>query len=232
LFIENRDSHYRALWREKDELWDVLRKAPVDKLPHPIQKGFKKFFVLREDVARRTDAHIIKDILSLINSTVYFEDESFKKKIKLSRKASKVITVDPHLRPISARCWEQFDIKRRTAFAKYLSKPTWRNIPVAYNGVTYGYQYTSGRFFLFPWMYEMKIEPHFLTHVRRVLPEVESRMQEINNKFAALRIWRRLGHLEGWRRYDFEWSNPGYDIDVADIGTEEQIEELNKTDDD
>lgn len=55
-------------------------------LDQPYQKGWKRSFVLREDVAKSGVAAFYSNLLPKINMTDYAADKSFKRKIRRKRK--------------------------------------------------------------------------------------------------------------------------------------------------
>jgi hypothetical protein len=61
--------------REK-ELWKKRRELPLVPLVAPYQKGWQRYFVLREDVARSNDALFYDILLEKINTVQYAPDKS------------------------------------------------------------------------------------------------------------------------------------------------------------
>lgn len=220
--IEARDRKFRELEREHSLLWKARSSAPIVKLDKPYQKGFKKFFVVRDDITRRHDGNIIAEILKLINSTVYMQDEEFVRKHKKRGKVVKQEIVEPQLHCISPHLWDKLGPSVTNRYKKYCSGLTVKHIPTPYGG----YSYTRGYFFLYPWMFVTKVEPHFITHVREVLPAVESRLGEIDNYFDTRRVWRRLGKLQGWR-YSYDECEAPTDH-IGSIAEREQLKEIEK----
>ena len=56
-----------SLHREERKIWQVQRDMGMVELNPPIVRGWKRYFVLREDVARCNDALFYQNILDKIN---------------------------------------------------------------------------------------------------------------------------------------------------------------------
>ena len=62
---------------------------------HPYQRGWKRFFVLRDDVNRSPKAEFYETLLTKINTVEYHHDKSFKRKKR--RKGRNVYVVKQQL---------------------------------------------------------------------------------------------------------------------------------------
>ncbi|MCJ8154808.1 hypothetical protein MKJ01_13635 [Chryseobacterium sp. SSA4.19] len=81
------EKQIRKKYKRSDELWEIKRKTPLVPLDQPYQRGFVRFFVVRDDVKRSKDGDFFKGILDKINTKMYSETRKFlKKKRKLGRR--------------------------------------------------------------------------------------------------------------------------------------------------
>ena len=191
--IESNDKKLLALEREYHKLLDIKWKMPSIPLPVPIQKGYKRFMTLREDIKRRKDADIIQQCLKKVNVTMYCDNAEFERK---DWKTGKQIFINPELHPIGVGEWQ-----------KYVTLEKWGERQRKYFdfGIRYWSKYGYLKKFEGYWikdeyMFVPKVEPHFLTHYRDVDPAVETRLKEVKSKLWD--NWKndgRLHKLHGWK---------------------------------
>jgi hypothetical protein len=77
------------LHKERKQIWQQQRNLGYVDVHPPIVKGWKRFFVLREDVVRCKDALFYQNILDKINKTEYCNRKDFKRKPRYSSKRKK-----------------------------------------------------------------------------------------------------------------------------------------------
>lgn len=190
------DKKVRRASKRINELWKLKNSIPLEPLPQPVQRGFVKTFVLRDDIARRRDAHDFKRILSEINAQVYCKTPDFKvTKWKTGQKVDMQHTVGY----ISEHRWEKLDWPSH--FKKHFIFTTrHRTSP---SGFTFTYK---GWFFKNEYYFASKVEPHFVTHRRPVNVDIEREKAELEAFMNNNHGWERLSKLHGssYRRYDFE----------------------------
>src|SRR5688572_12105392 len=81
------DKFLIQLHREERDLYEKKRNLGWEALSPPVQKGWKRFFVLRDDVERSKQADFFKGILVKINTYDWSSRKDFKiKKRKRGRK--------------------------------------------------------------------------------------------------------------------------------------------------
>ena len=86
---EDFDKRLIQIHKQEETLWNNRRKLPMVPLEQPYQKGWKRFFVLREDVRRCNKAAFYQQLLDKINTVQYSNDKNFKaKKNRSSKKTS------------------------------------------------------------------------------------------------------------------------------------------------
>ncbi|MBC8032998.1 MAG: hypothetical protein H7Y03_02550 [Chitinophagaceae bacterium] len=80
------DKQLIKLSRKQGELWKQRRNLPMIPLEHPYQKGWKRLFVLREDIQNLPNADFYQALLDKINTVKYHHDKSFKIKKRRKRR--------------------------------------------------------------------------------------------------------------------------------------------------
>ncbi|NIF07315.1 hypothetical protein F3J23_17990 [Chryseobacterium sp. Tr-659] len=98
------EKQIRKKYKRSRELWVIRRNLPLIPLDKPYQKGFVRFFVVRDDVKRSKDGDFFEEILRKINTHMYSENRKFLKK---KRKFGKKIYVkkEQKLRYIPSFSW-------------------------------------------------------------------------------------------------------------------------------
>lgn len=199
----NKDKELLKLEREHNRLCKLSWHAPLVKLAHPYQNGWLKGFQLRDDISRRTDAAIFRRILTKINTIIFCRTKNFVKR--------NGETMAHDIDVIGKNEWEGLNWPEH--YKKYF---------------IFGYVKHNNRMiecyrFAYPYYFVEKITPHFVTHQRAVIPEVESRKQEIRNKLGR-GLWNRLDNLHGRRKGSDDWRLSKIRTHEA-LGTKE-IEEI------
>ncbi len=80
--VEANDKRIIRLFKERRELEKRKRNLPMIDLNPPIQKGWKRYFVVREDVRRSKQGVFYENLLRKINTTQYSDTKEFRKKKK------------------------------------------------------------------------------------------------------------------------------------------------------
>ena len=87
---EDFEKHLLALHKEQQQLYKQQQALGWIDLKPPVMRGWKRYFVLRDDVARSKHAGFFEGILEKINKTEFSSRKDFKVK---KRKAGKKIYV-------------------------------------------------------------------------------------------------------------------------------------------
>lgn len=188
----SRDKKLLALEREANRLHQAQRDAPIIPLERPYQKGWIKTFALAPDLHRRPDAEVFRTVLAKINNRLWARTREF-----LNKNGEPLV-----LRPrvISPREWERLrwpaSHRRLLAFGDwetgddyFIHFRAWFRRRHRVNG------YSVHR----PWWLREDIQPHLITHRRVNLPDVETRLAEIEAKFRCTEGRQRLSWLHGRR---------------------------------
>lgn len=191
---EDFDKQLIALSKEETVLYRNKYKPEWEPLTPPIQRGWKRFFVLRDDVAKSKHAGFFENILTKINTYDWSYRKDFKiRKRKFGRKIY-VVKQQMLLKPDE----RHFNKLKFTDAEKQFFHPE------------YSYERGSGKFikryvFNEPWRYMLRIHPNMIDKTRKIDSEKELRLQIIRNyidrngyRNRLEKVWYRH-HLKEWR---------------------------------
>ncbi|WP_162903024.1 hypothetical protein [Taibaiella koreensis] len=193
---EDRDKQLIRLQNRQEELLMARRRLPLTPLEEPYQRGWKRTFILREDVARSAAAAFYSNLLSKINTIDYAVNRSFKRRVKRKRNRKKLYEVKPqHLRAFYSYEWSraQLSPEEKVLFypKEYVDK----------GGKPY-IQYV----FAEPWRFVLQVRPNMITHVKTVDEVLEQELEQIDNHITQHHLGPRLNRIVwgcGWRsRWD------------------------------
>lgn len=182
----DRDKQLIQLDKRKSELWKQRKELPLIELERPYQRGWKRFFVLREDMKRDSRVEFYEELLGKINTVEYHHDKSFKRR-KRRKARYGYVAKQQQLREFHQYSWEvnrmklteqekccftrveTFDVKSRRIALKYV--------------------------FAEPWRYVLKIVPHMVTHQKPVNSEIECELARIENHIDNYYLYYRIRRL-------------------------------------
>jgi hypothetical protein len=192
----DRDKQLIQLDKRRDELWEQKRLLPKVPLEHPYQRGWKRFFVLRDDVKHSPRKDFYEALLPKINTVEYHQDRSFKRKKR--RKQRYVYQLKAQmLRDLSQHSWdinrinlteeekvcftriETFDVKTYRTEVKYV--------------------------FAEPWRYVLKTAPHIVTHIKLIDVDIEKELSYIDSHIDNHNLSPRMHRLTNGR--NFRWKD-------------------------
>lgn len=159
-----------AISKERTGLYKLRSSLGWEDLPKPIVRGFKRTFVLREDVARSDKASFFANILDKINTVQYSHNKEFTvKKRKFGKKYQA-----PRIQELRELYW--YDVQTLKLTKEELE----------YFSIDERYSIKSKccykvLFFSESWRYQLKIELNVITKRRRIDSEIERQLAEINN---------------------------------------------------
>lgn len=162
----------------------------------PVQKGWKRLFVLREDVARTNDAIFFQQIIDKINIPVYSHRKDFKKRKKQKGKKIYVDSIQQlpvielyQLRTIKLTEKEltYFDLERRYDPKHWR---LWRQVLV----------------FKEPWRFVLKVAPNMITRVKIIDPALIKAENELKNYLIKNDLWNKMYKIvDGYAKYNSNW---------------------------
>lgn len=220
--IAHQDKQLLKLDRERKALSEVYRNRGYVPLDPPIVKGYIRFFVLREDVARSKDAGFYQHILDKINTAMYCAEKSFRVSKRYKRRWRYTDYLQRLYKPDEA-AFKKMAFARRAAecFEEVIKQDKRTKKPVK------KYRFKE------PWRFVLRVRPNVITQQRAEAPELEARMDEIS-RFLKLNMLRpRLYKIkDGWydclRRDDLGDCNGRYLIDrriLPDAFIRKEVEE-------
>lgn len=192
---------FRQYLRNLDRLEDELRRqkdslgwAPL--IPQ-VMRGWKRSFVLREDIARSEEADFFAGILEKINTIQYSHGKDFKEK---KRKRGRKIRVE---KPQSL-------LERDTHYRRNGLQLTAKELPFFDTREVWR---KDGRFshwryvFREPWRFVLRVEPNMITWIRIRDEVLESQIGELNalieSRFLRCKMKKmKHGHHHWWRKDD------------------------------
>lgn len=189
------EKQIRKNFKAREDLYSKKRNIALLPLEKPYQKGFVRFFVLRDDVLYSKEADFFQDILKVINTYMYSENRKFQKKI---RKYGKKIKIDrpQRIHGIDVRTWLDPKLELTDRQRLYFRKVT-EYCPID-EQVKTSYQ------FIEPWRFRLKIRPHIITHYKPIIGELEREIEEISkyldqHKRQGIAIKKVFGGNYSWK---------------------------------
>lgn len=181
------------LWRK---LWNQKRDIPLVSLPEPYQKGFVRYFVLREDIARSKSADFFNQILEKINTYQYADNRKFQKK---KRKRGKKVYVPREQKLLKIPQWQ---------FPKY-KKLEFNEKEQAYFMQAEEYNPHRKAFETFyefrdPWRFVLRVRPYMITHYRPLDLDLERELAQLdkfldNHKVRGIIQKKTVGYSYAWK---------------------------------
>lgn len=176
-----------ALYKEQNRLRIQIRNLGYEPLNPPVQKGWKRIFVLREDVRRIPRALFYIDLLRKINTIQYSDSKKF---VKKRRKRGKKIYVNREQR---LREFYEFEWKN-SKFSESEKIYFTESVLMSRKGDPYKV-YTFNE----PWRYVLKIVPNMITLLQVKDAVLEQRSDEIRNYLSRNNLEGKLGRLLGYK---------------------------------
>ncbi|NOT91652.1 hypothetical protein [Ferruginibacter sp.] len=163
------DKQLIQLHKEENALYLQQRNLGWEPLHPPIQKGWVRFFVVREDVARSRHGIFFETILKKINTYEYHWKKDFKRKKR--KRGRKIYVVKPQhlLRPYEYQSLKMDFNESEKQFFREVWELDWKKQPIK--------RYE----FIEVWRYVLKIKPNMIDKVRIKDAELESKMKLLDN---------------------------------------------------
>jgi hypothetical protein len=187
------------LYQEERAVSKQIWNLGFEELNPPIQRGWKRYFVLQEDTSRSKDVKFFQGILDKINTVQYSWKKDFKVKQRLRGKKIYVVR-EQELERLSESC-----VTRKKFTPEEMQYFEVARVPAGKPG--------EGRWlytFQEPWRYRLKIEPNIIKWTKIKDFDLERRVNEIRQyldrnhlrprMFKIVRgryQWRLRHHYEG-----------------------------------
>ncbi len=200
---EKEDKALLQVMNERHRLIRAQWDAPYVELEDPFQRGWVRFYVLSSVAKHRKDVRMLEELLGYLNSKQYSRRFDFCVRHGKSKKwipqGQKLLRLHVH------------EILRRKIpdkLFRYLFNFRFESLLDRVNAEQLRRQGYPWKFGVIDYsLYELVIEPHWITHQRVVMPEVEARLCEIEAYLDRCGGWYRYGNIMGqksWRHFDFE----------------------------
>ncbi|HTN16920.1 MAG TPA: hypothetical protein VL092_04505 [Chitinophagaceae bacterium] len=190
------DKQLIRLHKSRKSLLEIKQKLPMVPVEHPYQKGWKRTFELRKDVAESKHADFYLSLLDKINTVQYSRIKYFQLKRRKHRK--KVwIEMPQTLQEFDLWKWERnipgFSEQEKAFF---YPKEYWCT---TLKQVIVKYAFTE------PWRFILKIKPNMITHQKMIDETLDQEIafldQHIANHFLQHKIIKLVnGHSYKWRK--------------------------------
>ena len=196
---EDHEKFLRTCIKRQKALFKQRRELPLVPLEKPYQKGYVRFFVLREDVRQGKQADFFETLLEKINTYQYADTRKFQKKKK--RRGKRVyIARKQELYTFSQWEWERalergkFTQKERAYFAKIECFNRQKD------RFEIHYEFTEA------WRFELRVKPNMITHYRPVDVAIERELAELDKIIDDYKNWgiihsKIYGRSYSWRQY-------------------------------
>jgi hypothetical protein len=184
-----------ALHSKREVLNLAWYKRGYVPLEPPVMKGYKRFFVVRDDVARGKHADFYEQLLKKINTYDYSHRKDFKVK-KRSHGRKKMVWREQHLLQPDESHFKRLAFTDREAscfeerffFYKNSLEPVKRMVIKE------------------PWRFVLRVRPNLITTTRAVASELRSEIHQLDNYIERHYLHHQIVKLtcsrhSGWRRW-------------------------------
>jgi hypothetical protein len=188
--IEANDKKLIRFYKEDRRLSKQKYDLPMIDLVPPIQRGWKRYFIVREDVRRSRDGGFYENLLQKINTFQYSPEKSFKRK---KRKEGKRIYIEikqelrivyPHELPKM-----KFTERELACFDyRIIHEINGRKIVSRFAYV-----------FREPWRYTLRVRPNMIDKMQVHDAELEQRIKAVRmTLYDNYKNRGRIGKLRDW----------------------------------
>lgn len=212
---------------EQRNLSEQISNLGYEKLDPPVQRGWKRFFVLRKDIARSDDALFFQKLLDKINTIEYSSRKDFKVK---RRRLGKKIYIESKQR---LERFFYYDFSK----AEFTERQK-RYFYLAPERELLGKRLIWFYYFSEPWRFELKIEPNMIYRTKIKDFNLLKRDDEIARYLEWNNLYPRLcrlirGNYQDPNRYWYgdlkKYRNPFRNKRLEDILSEYEAENLEET---
>lgn len=193
-----KDDHQKQLIKLYN-LWLELKRQrqnlPWVALEEPYQRGWKRTFVLRPDVARTAKADFYAELLVKINTVMHSPEKEFKKK---KRRQGKRVYVE---RPQFLRSFYSYEW-----FGSGCGLTQKERALFLHHDDIHNKRIRRRYVFAEPWRFTLKVVPHMITHVKMIDEILQQRIAELDNYIEYRQLWPAMykakrGDSGEWKDY-------------------------------
>jgi hypothetical protein len=183
-----------STYRRYMRLMRAKRSMRLVELEKPVRSGYKRYFVLREDVAKSREANIYRGLLKYLQNTQYSRDKKFQYK---DYKTKKMLPMQHFTKPIDHKTWNKIvtdgllTTRQQGMFQQMWKQTNPKNPKVGY------WQWVFQK----EWVFAQKVEPHYKTHSLLLDPQLESEITKVSNKIERNNLWPKIDKILGRSSY-------------------------------
>ena len=176
------------------QIWKAIKELPLVPIENPYQKGWKRFFVVREDVLKSKDGDFFENLLEKINTFQYSNQKKFTVRKRRNRK--KIDAPKEHklldLYPREFNC-EKLNLSDKEK--KYFEQvQKWCAINKNFKTV---FQFTES------WRYVLKIKPNIITHKQAIDSDLESQSDRLENYITNNDLRKKINKMKDYHQYKY-----------------------------
>jgi len=180
----------RSFEREENKLYDQQKELGWVDLTPPVMRGWKRFYVLRADIARSKDAAFFQGLLDKINTVDYSSRKDFKVKYRSQGKKLHYVKEQRLKYWHEAKYFKAIFSDKELQFFEERDVPDWT-----------GKKFNKAFIFTEPWRFVLQVKPNIITQTRVRDEVIESRLCEIDNYFERNHLRVRLKNIKGVKDY-------------------------------
>ena len=169
-----KEKNVRDKYKRRKEIFIEQKEIPLVPLKEPYQKGFERYFVLREDIKKENEIEFFTQILKKINTSQYAETRKFVKKRKRNGKRIYVPRIQElkQLQPYEYSGPHSIlnDEERRYFACIQVYDPKTKRFKGIYE-------------FLQPWRFRLIIKPNMITHYKPLDIDLKREEAQIDHFF-------------------------------------------------
>lgn len=183
---EDFDKRLIQLDKQQSKCWKARQQLPWIPLAEPYQKGWKRFFVWREDVKRSRNAAFYQTLLDKINTFHYHSDKMFK--VKRRWRGKKIYEVKAQsLKEFSEWEWNSPKCK----LTEYEKMFFYQKETLDFMGKHIIIQYA----YVDPWRFVLQIRPHMITKTKMIDADLEREYHQLKNYIEKNHLGHRIYKL-------------------------------------
>ncbi|MBV4359621.1 hypothetical protein [Pinibacter aurantiacus] len=198
--VKDRDKQLLSLDKKRKQLWREERALGWEELKHPYQRGWKRTFVLREDIATGKKSSFYRNLLQKINTVQHSSSKNFTKKKRVRGKKVH--------KPREQKLREFYDYELDRVRLSQAELMLFTKL------IYYSQQRKIFRMkyvFSEPWCFVLKVEPNMITKVQKHDSSLRSNIVQLENYLRKKHLEDRITKLRngsvhwwGYKIYDLK----------------------------
>jgi hypothetical protein len=191
---QREEKKIREIVLELKSLRHQIQNPPSIRLKEPIQRGWVRHFVLTKEAQLRPDAQILEQLIEVIGTKEYHWRRNFIK----GRRRRPLVEIKQSLRTVHINAWRFYPDKYPEEWKPYFHLEYQHFWHGSHHYEQWVYVFTEAHLF------ELKVERHWLTHLKIIDPQLIEREAELESWMEDHKGWPRYHRLKGKRHW---WHN-------------------------